>query len=436
MARARHGFGKEQVRVLVFPGGTESGLEIWRSLRWHRQIELYSAGADVSNHAPYVFARHFVVPMVTEAGWLETLRSVITQNQIDFVYPAHDDVIVALVENLRRLPAKVVTSPRETCLICRSKTRTYRALAGVVPTPRLYGPSAVRTFPVFVKPDRGQGSQDAHRVDSRAELLGRLGSEPARYVVSEYLPGEEFTVDCLTDRRGRLLYVAGRKRVRVRNGISVDTLFVDRPEFARFGRAINRRLRLRGAWFFQVKANPRGRLTLLEVAPRVAGSMALDRVRGANLPLLSLFVAAGAEVSILTNPAPVRMDRALTNRYRHDISVAHAYVDLDDTLIVRGAVNEELVRLLYQFVRSGVRLSLLTRHLGDVERTLRRHRLDSLFDDVLWVPPGESKARLIRREPGAIFIDDSFSERREVARTCRIPTFDAGMIELLSDERI
>ena len=49
--------------VLVFPGGTEIGLEIQRALCQCKDIRLYSAGLDVSNHAPYVFARHFSVKL-------------------------------------------------------------------------------------------------------------------------------------------------------------------------------------------------------------------------------------------------------------------------------------------------------------------------------------------------------------------------------------
>ena len=419
----------------MFPGGTESGLEIWRSLRSHRQVELFSAGAAVSSHAPYVFARHFVVPMVGEPGWLKVLNSVITKNRIDFVYPAHDDVILALAKNHRNVLARVVTSSPTTCRICRFKSRTYRALQGRVPVPRVYSRSTVRSFPVFLKPDRGQGSQDARRIDSFEELDVWLRPDPHRYIITEYLPGEEYTVDCFTDRKRRLLYVSGRRRFRVRNGIAVDTETVEDPRFRKIAEAINRRLRLRGAWFFQVKRNRTRQLVLLEVAPRIAGSMAIDRVLGANLPLLSLYDAASLDVEVLTNPVHVRMDRALTNRFRHSLRVTRAYVDLDDTLVVNGRVNVELARLLHQFANEGARLTLVTRHAGDLAAMLGRHRLSGLFDDVEKVPVGVSKATVIDPIPGAIFIDDSFAERRDVARRAKIPTFDCSMLEVLANDR-
>jgi hypothetical protein len=423
-------------RVLVFPGGTEVGLEIWRSLRWHRQVELYSAGAPVSNHAPYVFARHFEVPMVTDPRWFPILKEIVERERIDFIFPGHDDIVEALAQHRDDLRALVVTSPTETCETCRYKSRTYDALSGVVPIPRRYSAAAeVDAFPVFARPDRGQGSQDAHLVADASELEALLLRAPGRYIVTEYLPGEEFTVDCLTDREGRLIYCAGRRRIRVRNGISVDTVTVDNPTFQEYATAINRRLRLRGGWFFQVKFSKQGTLTLLEVAPRIAGAMALDRVRGVNIALLSLFIVQGMDVEVLPNPMPVEMDRALTNRYRFDLRFTRAYLDLDDSLIVRGQVNTELVQFLFQCVNRGVRLTLLTRHAGDPLETLRRFRLAGVFDEIRTVPAGTPKSSAIDQTRDAIFIDDSFAERREVARATGLPTFDSSMVELLLDDR-
>ncbi|HTT14626.1 MAG TPA: ATP-grasp domain-containing protein [Thermoplasmata archaeon] len=426
----------EPVRVLVFPGGTESGLEIWRSLRWRRDLQLYSAGAPVSSHAPYVFARHRTVPPVSDPRWRPALARVVRRDRIDLIYPAHDDVTVALARSASGIPARVVMSPLRTCLVCRSKRATYAALKGAVRVPRTYAPTRVARYPVFVKPDRGQGSQDTHLVRDPEELARLTAGDRDRYVVSEYLPGAEYTVDCFTDRRGVLQYVGGRRRVRVRNGIAVDTVAETDPVFARIARRIGSRLRFRGAWFFQLKRDARGRLALLEVAPRVAGSMAMDRVLGANLPLLSVFDALDRDVRVLTNEFPVRMDRALTNRFVHPLKFRRAYVDLDDTLIVRGRPNPEVLRFLYDSKARGVRLILVTRHAGSVAATLRRHRLSEIFDEIRPVPVGASKAEVIEARRGAIFVDDSFAERSDVARRTGLPTFDCGMIELLLDDRV
>ena len=220
-------------RVLVFPGGTEIGLGIWNALRHCKDVVLHSAAADVSNHAPYVFARHFILPGVHEPGWLAALNALVERLRIDYIFPAHDDLIAALAAEAPRVRARVVSSPPETCLVTRSKRLTYRALRGIVPVPNIYADAdAVGAFPVFVKPDRGQGSKDAYLAQGRNELRG-LSLDPERTLLLEYLPGDEYTVDCFSDREIGLLFSQGRQRVRTRSGIFRDVIFeVHRPPHA------------------------------------------------------------------------------------------------------------------------------------------------------------------------------------------------------------
>lgn len=427
-------FAEPRFRVLVFPGGTELGLEIGRALAGAKEVALFSAGADVSSHAEFAFARHRTIPPVTDPGWFAALADVVRTWSITHIFPAHDDVLLALARRSGELPTRVVTSPLATCEICRSKSSTYAHLSEVVAVPRTFASAdEVREFPVFVKPDRGQGSQHARRIDSRAALDVALAAEPD-LLISEYLPGAEYTVDCFSDRERGLLYAGPRERIRTRAGIAMNTTFVDDVELQTWAARIAERLAFHGAWFFQAKRNAAGALRLLEVGPRPAGASSLTRVRGVNLPLLSLYEAERAAVAILPNAGRLVLDRALANRYRHELTYDTAYVDLDDTILFRGAVYPPLAAFLYQCVNRGIRLILLSRHRDVVAETLARHRLQSLFDEVIIVPRDARKSNSITAKR-AIFIDDSFAERREVAEARGIPTFDLSMLELLLDDR-
>jgi hypothetical protein len=71
---------------------------------------LFSAGASVSNHAPFAFAHHFILPNVHEVGWFEAFVDRLREYEITHVFPAHDDVLLALAEVAERLPVNVVTS--------------------------------------------------------------------------------------------------------------------------------------------------------------------------------------------------------------------------------------------------------------------------------------------------------------------------------------
>lgn len=422
-------------RVLVFPGGTEIGLEIQRSLYQCKEVELYSVGSNTSNHAAYVFARHFVIPAVNEESWLEELNQIIAKNQIDYIFPAHDDVIVALAKNQARIQAKIISSPLETCLITRSKSKTYQNFYGILPIPRLYESiDQINTYPVFVKPDQGQGAQDTHLVSTEDQLISLLNGTN-RYIVTEFLSGEEYTIDCFSDREQGLLFCSGRRRNRTRNGISMSSCTVEIPLFREYAIAISNQLALHGAWFFQLKQDNFGQYKLLEIAPRIAGTMALNRVQGINFPLLSIYEEARIPLTILTNKLTVEIDRALVNRYKHSLSYKKAYVDLDDTLIFKGKVNLDLIRFIYQCINKNISVVLITKHRHDVYQTLKKHRLSELFDEIIHLDKSKNKSDYICDEP-SILIDDSFSERKAVSHRVGIPTFDCSMIEMLLDERV
>ncbi len=420
--------------VLVWPGGTEIGLEICHALGWCKEVQLNSAGSACANHGPFAYARNHLLLSVREQNWLAQLVELVESEAITHIIPAHDDITLALAESAGHIPAKVVTSPLKTCRIARSKRLTYRHLREVLPVPRVFAsPNEIERFPVFVKPDSGQGSEDAFLASTREELVFRLDQRPDS-IVTNYLPGREYTVDCLSQRGRGPLFVGGRERVRTRAGISMSSHHVDRPEFAEYAQAVSSRLEFHGAWFFQLKEDDAGRLVLLEVAPRVAGTMAVHRVTGVNFPLLSLYESENAPLRILNGNWEVSADRSLITRYTHNIDFENVYVDLDDTLIVNGRLNLELVRLLYQFAEEGKRLLLVTKHQASPKATLSRHRLGELFDEIIHLTSAGNKADFITLKP-CIFIDDSFSERLQVHRVHNVLTFDSSSIEVLVNVR-
>jgi hypothetical protein len=361
---------------------------------------------------------------------------VIIEHRIGHVFPAYDDVLLALAENMDQLSAKVVTSPVETCRITRSKSRTYELLRGVLPVPRVFASAedvSAADFPVFVKPDRGQGSVGACLVHSPGEL--RRAVESGSLLIMEALGGSEVTVDCFSDRDRGLLFCRGRERVRVRSGISMHSIRAHEPVFEEYALRISEKLEMHGAWFFQLRVDSNGIHRLLEVAPRIAGTMALNRALGVNFPLLSLYEQERVEVSISANDVDAVIDRALVNRYRHDLDYSTVYVDLDDTLLIRGEVDTVLVRFLFQCLNEKKQLVLLTRHRGDVQETLAMHRLGGLWDEIVQLGDGERKSDYIAGG-AAILIDDSFRERSDAARRRGIATFDVSMLELLIDDRV
>ena len=422
------------MNVLVFPCGSEIALEIARSISDDRHFHLIGA-SSVKDHGRFVFADLVDdVPWITDPDFIPFIQRIVKERHIDLIYPAMDLAITVLKQAERLLGCPVVTSPLETTDVCLSKRLTYAKLNGVLRTPKVFQTEEKLVYPVFGKPNVGYGSRGCRIIHSESEKDEFLSKTPDSLLL-ELLPGEEYTVDCFTNQHGQLLFAGARRRIRTMNGISVHTKPVPEEEQADFSlqvSKINTALMFRGAWFAQFKRDANGDITLLEVASRFGGSSGLYRGLGVNFALLSLWDALGYEVSIVANRFPIEMDRALDNKYKLGIKYDEVFLDYDDTIVMSatGLINPKVMQLVFSCLNRGVKVTVLSRHRGDLSKELQRYKIDGLFSRVIHIQEDADKADYIDND-NAIFIDDSFAERNNVLTKRRIPVFGLDMVDAL-----
>ncbi len=401
-------------RVLVVPAGTEIAHEVCESLRYSKHWELIGANA-VRDHSELIFPRvHNSVPFVDDSSFVDAVQRLIVEQDVDYVIPAHDEAIFQLAECVA--PDAFVGPRVELGQILRYKSKMLAALRDVVPTPReIHADNDY--FPIFCKPDRGQGSRGALVVRTVEELRSLQSSTPG-LLYQELLPGNEVTVDCFSAPNGELLYSSARARDRVLSGIATRMHAVEDPIFDDYASAISQSLMLSGAWFFQMKQDRYGEYRLLEVANRVAGSSGYQRAKGVNLVDAWLHQMDGKAIT-LARPliGELIYDRALYPKIKADITADHIYVDFDDTVILDGGekLHYRLVGLLFGIkVARKTPITLITRHAHDIDDALARLSLGDLFDNIIHLRSDERKSAFVVSR-NAIFIDDAHRERREVA---------------------
>lgn len=427
----------KKIKVLVFPAGEINSVELHDALTANVNVDVYGA-SSIDRHGSYLFRNYAAgLPMISDPGFLDALNALITKWEIDHIFPTHDSVALFLAENRSRVMANVIAASAETTRICRDKRETYALFSTYDFCPQVY--AAFTQFPCFIKPRRGQGSVGALRIATPEDIPKDCTLED--YVITEYLPGREFTIDCFSDSRGRLRAVLPRTRDRLLAGVSVAGRALPAwPEILSIAGAINQALDFSGLWYFQVKQDAADQYKLLEISTRCAGSMCLSRARGVNLPLLSVYDASGKEVEILENPYSVQMDRTLISRYRIDYDYQTVYVDYDDTVVLHDEVCLPVIRFLYQCRNQHKKIVLLTRHALGHEDTilenLATHAVSSaIFDEIIELLDGDEKSDFIQAAGGAVFIDNAYMERKKVREKIGIPVFDVEGVEVLLDWR-
>lgn len=424
-------------KVLVYPCGTEIGLEIHKSLCNSIHFEIYG-GSSSYDHGRFVYKKHIDnLPFITDDSAREEVEEFsrqIEQYKFDYIYPAMDGVITVFSKYRECLTPCLIAPEYSTNEITRSKYKTLMLFKDMLPTPRLFEiPAEVEEFPVFIKPNVGQGAVGAIRVDSKEALVSECAKKEG-ILILEYLPGDEYTIDCFTNQNGDLIYARGRSRRRIKSGISVNSIFCENEIFQKYAQIINKHLKQKGAWFFQLREAKDGTLKLLEVASRIAGTSAITRNIGVNLPLLTLNIFAGQNIdSVIVNEYEIELDRAYENKYKIQLDYDVVYVDYDDTLIIDGKINAQLVKFLYQCINKKKTIYLITKHIGNLEEEMHQYKISEIFDEVIHIGREEQKKDYYKNQ-NAIFIDDSYNERRVIKEEYNIPVFDTHMIECLLEE--
>jgi uncharacterized protein (UPF0335 family) len=423
--------------VLVFPCGSEIGLEINNALKFVKNLKIYG-GSSIPDHGRFVYKNYIEgIPNIDSEHFIDALNQVIREHNIDYVFPAHDSVVLKLAQNREGIEAEVITSDKFTCEICRSKKKTYEYFKGEDFIPHMYDNiEDVEQYPVFLKPDVGQGSKGVALAQDYNEAVFHLNKNK-NLLILEYLPGKEYTVDCFTDRHGEIRFLGMRERRRIKSGISVNSVSLEHDsEIKRIAEKINEKLNFRGAWFFQVKQDKNGKLKLLEIAPRIAGTMSLYRNVGINFPLLSILDRMGYDLNIIRNDFSIEVDRALINRFSLDIDYKRVYIDFDDTVTLDGKVNPYTMMFLYQCLANEKEIILITKHEKEILETLKSLKIDpSIFNEIIHIRKDDEKCKYIKNDVPAIFIDDSFSERQKIKDKSGIPVFDLDSLECLIDWR-
>jgi hypothetical protein len=406
--------------ILVFPCGSEIAREVLDALRYHKDYKIYGGAStkDKGEYLPYDAVIQDI-PHVNDQNFIKEVKRVIEQYNIDYIFPCHDDVSLVLSASVDKLPCKVVTHSHYVNNVCRNKDTTYSIFQDKPFCP-VY---QAELFPRFVKPKNSNGSRGAELIMNEAMLSTYFTEFDRNNTLElEYLPGDEFTVDCFS-QNGKLMFHGARQRNTSKMGIAeISTEHYD-ERITAIAYSINDTINVdgngfNGAWFFQLKKDYDNNYKLLEIGSRVSGGMSFYRMKGVNFPELSILAADGVSCEIIplaSTPHIKSFSKFFTPLFQYSIEdYDNVYVDFDDTLYLHKTkkINTDIIKLLFQELDKGKQLVLITRSSIDFRSILSKYRIERLFDSIIHLDPANvntKKENLI--DPRSIFIDDSFRER-------------------------
>lgn len=422
---------KKQTNVLIYPCGPDTAIEIYEAIKHSLDINVMGANS-IPSAANSIYEHPIVhLPNISAKNFIDTLNKIIEEHDIDLIFPTHDDVLYYLAANTAEIDTIIIGADEYINHISRYKKNTYALFKKLDFCPTVYNKvEEINSFPVFLKPDRGRGSIGARLIKCKEQLLDEEWKEN---VITEFLPGKEYTVDCFSDAEHALLYAFPRERKIITNGVSclnVEPNEVIQKRVWAIASKINQELKFKGLWFFQLKEDQHGTLKLLEICPRIASTMAFARYKGVNLPLLTVYAYLNWDLKVAITHDNVELYRYSQTKAKYDFSFKNVYINYENTLVANGKINVDMIGFIYQCLNDNLKVYLIT-HQSDVKEVLaQNHVSETLFTKIICVPDKEPIQKHIT-EPKAIFIDSAYKERMKVFKHGNIPVFDVEGVKPL-----
>ncbi|MRX27257.1 ATP-grasp domain-containing protein [Kangiella sp. HZ709] len=283
------------MRVLVSGAGGAAAVSFFKSVSY-LDLNIHMADIDPLAVGLYLVPEHkrHIVKKGSDLNFVNCLLEVCVKEKIDVLIPTVDCELVPIAQNMHKFRAnniKVPISTENTLATCLDKYALMQCLTGIAPLAKfeLYKGLPLKKdwiYPVIAKPRTGSGGRGIKYINHESEL-DSIPSDGS-YLIQEFLPGEEYSVDTYMNQSGFVVSAVIRARLKTDSGVAVASCTIKDKELESAASEIARNLNLRYVSNIQFKRDLNGSPKLLEINPRFPGTMPLTVGAGVNMPELCL----------------------------------------------------------------------------------------------------------------------------------------------------
>ncbi len=261
--------------------------------------------ADADPDAPVrATAKRFetVPPVARPEAYIDALLEICRRDQIDAVLVTNDRDVELLTEARVRfgeVGTRVLGAPAELTRAMCDKWAAFQWFeAHGYPTVSTWKVDTLPediSFPVIVKPRRGQGSRGVRRCNEPDDLIG-LGDD---VIVQPWLEGVHYDIDVLRAADGTVCHVIPKVKLEMADGTASKVRSIGSGELTALGERLANDLDFVGAFDVDIIERD-GTPMVLEVNPRLGGCFPYSCRFAPEFPGALLEVARGETPSIRT----------------------------------------------------------------------------------------------------------------------------------------
>ena len=231
------------MNLLILAAGTRNKIVQYFKRTWDGVGTVVATDANKLGPAIYDADKYYIVPPITEEGYIDIILDICQKEQISGVLSLIDPELALLAANKEKFEALGVTiigSSYELCEMAHDKMQMYGWLKNHgyncahswMDKGLFY--KAVKTgevsYPVFVKPYRGSASISISKVYDK-ETVDLLFAHEDDLMIQEFLEGQEIGADVYIDLiSGEVVSIFTKKKIKMRAGETDKAVSFKDPE--------------------------------------------------------------------------------------------------------------------------------------------------------------------------------------------------------------
>lgn len=283
-----------EINILITSAGRRVELvQCFQSAKKVLNIDGMIIAADASLIAPALFFadKKYQVCKIGNENYIDEIIQICKDNRIHGIIPTLDTELLKFAENRERIEresgAKVIVSDPGTIKVFRNKYKTADFfLNNGFQAPRYYNLNEIdydsMSYPLFIKPLDGSSSINAFKI-SNSEELSFFSKYVPNALVTDFIQGDEYTVDVLCDFHGDCVSIVPRKRLVVRAGEIQKGIVEKKQSIIDETKRVLEILKPVGPITLQCIVNDSG-VYFIEINPRFGGGAPMSIKAGADSP--------------------------------------------------------------------------------------------------------------------------------------------------------
>lgn len=221
----------------------------------------------------------FVVPKANDINYLYEIKKIILNNKIDVILPT-GNLEIDKFESLSNM-TNVFMSDSETIKLCNDKWKFYNKVKDDFDIPHTWQYNDIGWKWCFARPRYELGGSRGTFYCKEIHQYMFTHNSDVEYIYSDYLPGQEYTIDVLCDMENPLVSIV-RKRIETKAGISSKAEIIRDEHMENECKRMCRFLGLKGPVCIQMKDDENGVPHFVEVNPRFGGGTYFTTLAGVN----------------------------------------------------------------------------------------------------------------------------------------------------------